>query len=117
MAVTVIGLADPLRSVNTALNRSPVRTSGGTPEIDAEILRGAHARLAGAEQLRAVGRDRDQLERGQRVAERHRDLGMTVAHRASTLPFHSSTGWKFSRLSPERSPPPPPPPASTALRP
>src|SRR3546814_20301607 len=40
---------------------------------DRQILRGAHARRSGAEQLGAVGRDRDQLERRQRIGERHLD--------------------------------------------
>ena len=48
------------------------------PGEDRQILRGAHARHAGAVKLRAIGGDRDQLERGQRVGQRHGNPRMAV---------------------------------------
>ena len=46
--------------------------------IDGQVLRGADARHARAEELRTGGRHRDELERSQCVVERHRDPGMAI---------------------------------------
>ena len=63
---------------------------------DRQVLRGAHARHAGAEQLRAVGRDRDQLERRQRIVSgtrtRARPLRVERDRPSTATPAGNSRG-------------------------
>ena len=51
---------------------------GGEARIERQVLRGTDLGLAGAEQLRAIGRDRDQLEARQRVRQRHRHPRLAI---------------------------------------
>ena len=86
----------------------------GQPGEDRKVLHGAHAGLSGAEHIASR---RSRSRRGWKP-DRVSDSGTSTVARplasSGTLPFHSSTGWKSSRSSPDRSPPPPPP-GSTRL--